>query len=67
MSENRGSDRARQEADRVDRKGLERSDPGIRMRKKQLGEDKAGDGAVEEKIIPLDRGSDGGAITARRS
>jgi hypothetical protein len=28
------------------------------MRKKQLGEDEARDGAVEEKIVPLDRGPD---------
>jgi hypothetical protein len=32
-----------------------------RMRKKQFGENEPGDGAVEEKIIPLDRGPDGGS------
>jgi hypothetical protein len=30
------------------------------VRKKQLGEDQACDGAIEEEIVPLDRGADGG-------
>src|SRR5437667_3234932 len=28
--------------------------------KKQFGEHQSGDGAVEEKVVPLDRGADGG-------
>jgi hypothetical protein len=60
MPENGGADRARHEADGVDGKGLERPDPGVRMREKQLGEDEAGDRTVEEKVVPLDRGPDGG-------
>ena len=59
MAENGSPDRPRNEADGVDGEGFERSDPRVRMRKKQLGEDQAGDGAVEEKIIPRDRGADG--------
>jgi hypothetical protein len=62
MSENGGADRTRDEADGIDGEGLERADPGIRVRKKQLDEDEAGHGAVEEKIIPLDRGPDGGKL-----
>ena len=60
MPEDGGADRARDEADGVDRKGLERPDPGVGMREEQLGEHEAGDGAVEEKVVPLDRGPDGG-------
>ena len=30
------------------------------MRKEQLGEDEAGDGAVEEEIVPFDGGADRG-------
>ena len=30
------------------------------MREEQLGEHQAGDRAVEEEIVPLDRGADGG-------
>ena len=60
MPENRGTYRARNEADGVDGESLEGPDPGIRMRKKQLGEDEARDGAVEKKVVPLDRGADGG-------
>jgi hypothetical protein len=41
-------------------KGLERSDPGVRVREEQFGEDEAGDGAVEKEIVPLDGGADGG-------
>ena len=60
MPENRGAYRARDKADGIDGEGLQRPDPGVRMRKKQLRKDEAGNGAVEEKIVPLDRGADGG-------
>ena len=60
MPENGGADRACHKADGIDGKGLKRADPGIGMREKQLGEDEAGDGAVEEEIVPLDRGADRG-------
>src|SRR5258705_7603440 len=39
---------------------FERSDPGVRVREEQFGEDEAGDGAVEKEIVPLDGGTDGG-------
>jgi len=32
----------------------------VRVREEQLGEDEAGDGAVEKEIVPLDGGADGG-------
>ena len=60
MPENGGADRTCNEADRIDRKGLERSDPWIGVREEQLGEDEAGDGAVEEEVVPFDRGPDRG-------
>src|SRR3954452_9739254 len=60
MPENRGSDRARDEAAGLDAEGLQRSDPRVRMREKQLGENQAGDGAIQEEIVPLDRGPDSG-------
>jgi hypothetical protein len=31
------------------------------MRKEQFGENEPGDGAVEEEVVPLDRGPDGGS------
>src|SRR5262249_24182093 len=48
------------EADGIDGERLERSDPGVRVGKEQLGEDEAGDRAVEEEIVPLDGGANGG-------
>src|ERR1700761_8225925 len=60
MAKNGGSDRARDEAHGIDREGLQRSDPGVGMRKEQFCENEAGDRAVEEKIVPFDRGPDGG-------
>ena len=60
MAENGGADRTRDEADRVDGERLQRPDPGVGVREKQLCENEAGDGAVEEKIVPFDRGPDGG-------
>lgn len=60
MPEDRSPDRPRDEADRIDGEGLQRADPGIGMRKEQFCENQAGDGAVEEEVIPLDRGPDRG-------
>jgi hypothetical protein len=60
MAEDRRTYRPRDEAHGIDGKGLERSDPGVRVREEQLGEDKAGDGAVEKEIVPLDGGANGG-------
>jgi hypothetical protein len=44
----------------IDREGLERPHPRVRVREEQLCENEAGDGAVEKEIVPLDRGADGG-------
>jgi hypothetical protein len=60
VAEDRSAHRPRHEAYRIDGEGLERSDPRIRIREEQLGEDEAGDGAVEKEIVPFDRGADGG-------
>jgi hypothetical protein len=60
VAEDRRAHRPRHEAYGVDGKGLERSDPRVRIREEQLGEDQAGDGAVEKEIVPLDCGADGG-------
>ena len=55
MAENGGADRARDEADGVDGERLQRTDPGVGVREKQLCENQAGDGRVKEEIIPFDR------------
>ena len=60
MPEDGGADRPRDEADGIDGEGLERADPWVGVREEQLGEDEAGDGAVEEEVVPFDRGPDGG-------
>ena len=60
MAEDRRAYRPRDEAHGIDGKGLERADPGVRVREEQFGEDEAGDGAVEKEIVPLDGGADGG-------
>ena len=60
MAEDRRAYWPRDEAHGIDGKGLERSDPGVGVRKEQLGEDKAGDGAIEKEIVPLDGGANGG-------
>src|SRR5262249_26583009 len=60
MPENRSTHRARDKADGIDRKGLERADPWVGVREEQFGKDQARDGRIEEEIVPLDRGTDGG-------
>jgi hypothetical protein len=57
MSENGGADRARGEADRVERERLQRADLGIGVREKQFCENQARNGAVEEEVVPFDRGA----------
>ena len=59
VAEDRGADRPRDEPDRVDAERLQRADQRIGVREVQLGEDQAGDGAVEEEVVPLDGGADG--------
>src|SRR4051812_12591676 len=48
------------ESDRVDRKRLQRADPGIGVREEELCENQTRDGAVKKEVIPLDRGPDCG-------
>jgi hypothetical protein len=59
MAEDRRADGPRHKTNGVNGEGFERSHQGVGMGKKQLGENQAGDGAVEEEIIPLDRRADG--------
>src|SRR5262249_2000411 len=47
------------EANGVNGEGFERPDPGIGVGEEQLGEDEAGNGAVEEEVVPFDGRADG--------
>src|SRR6185437_12029621 len=58
MSEDRRTHRARDEADGIDAERLQRAHQRVGVREEQLGEHQAGDDAVEEEIVPLDRGAD---------
>ena len=58
MAEDRRPDRAGDEADRIDQERLQRADQRIGFREIELREHQAGDGAVEEEVVPLDRGAD---------
>jgi hypothetical protein len=58
MAEDRGPHGPGEEAHGVDQEGLERADQRVGLREEEFGEDEAGDGAVEEEIVPLDRGAD---------
>src|SRR5579883_3548403 len=60
MAEDEGADRARDEAHEIDAEGAERRCERRLVRKEELAEDEPGHRAVEEKIIPLDGGADGG-------
>src|SRR5256886_15860836 len=60
MSEDRGADGARQEADGINGECLERADQRIGFREVQLGEHESGHPAVQKKVVPLDGGADGG-------
>ena len=59
VAEYRGADRAADEADEIGAEGGERRRQRILVGKVELAEDKPGGGAVEEKVVPLDRGTDG--------
>src|SRR6516225_10140040 len=58
MAEDEGADRTGDEADEIDAERAQRRGVGIFVGEEQLAENEAGHGAVEEKIVPLDRGSD---------
>src|SRR6476661_8708666 len=59
VTEDRGADRARDEAHRVDGEGLQRAGERVGLREEELREDEARDDAVEEEVVPLDGGADG--------
>jgi hypothetical protein len=52
------ADRPRHETDGVDRKRFESADERIRVREIQPSEHQSGDGAVEKKVVPLNRRPD---------
>jgi 3',5'-cyclic AMP phosphodiesterase CpdA len=54
VAEDRGADWPRDEAHRVDGKGLQNANQGIGFWKEQLAEDEAGHRAVEQEIVPFD-------------
>jgi hypothetical protein len=58
VAKNRGADRPGNEAYVEDDVGLQGPDQWIRIREKQFREDQPGDGAVEQEVVPLDRGAD---------
>jgi len=60
MTEDRGADRPPDEADEIGAERRQRRRQGILVGKIKLAEDQPGGGAVEEEIIPFDRGADGG-------
>ena len=52
------ADRPRREADRVGAERQQRADQRLRIREEQLAEHERGSRAVEEEVVPLDRGPD---------
>ena len=59
MAEDRGADRATDEADEIGAEGGKRRGQRIFVGKVELAEDEAGGGAVKEEVVPLDGGADG--------
>src|SRR5262249_39162474 len=57
MTEDEGADRTRDKADKINAKRVEGRGQWVFVRKEELTEDEAGHRAVQEKIVPLDRGS----------
>ena len=60
MPEDRGADRPADEADEVGAERRERSGQRILVGKEQFRENQPGGGAVDEEVVPLDGGADGG-------
>src|SRR6202008_750470 len=60
MAEHRRADGPRREAAGIDGEGVEGADPGIAAGEEHLAEYQAGDDAIEEEVVPLDGGADGG-------
>ena len=63
------ADRPRDEADRVGGEGQQRADQRLGVREEEVAEDERGGRAVEEEVVPLQRGADHtrGDDTAERS
>src|SRR5262252_9395847 len=59
MAEDEGADRSRDKANEINAEGVECRGQWVFVRKKQLAEHQASHRAVQEKIVPLDRGSYG--------
>src|SRR5262245_57225241 len=59
MAEDRGADRACDKADKEDAEGLQRIDQRVGPGKEDMTEDQPGHRAVDQEIVPLDRGTDG--------
>jgi hypothetical protein len=59
VAEDRGTDRPGDEAHRVDGERLQHTNQGIGLGKEELGKDEAGHRAVEQEVVPFDRGADG--------
>src|SRR5215470_12857006 len=57
MTEDEGADRTRDKADKINAKRVERRGQWVFVREEELAEDEAGHRAVQQKIVPLDRGS----------
>src|SRR5580700_335510 len=57
MAEDRGADRTRDKPDGVDREGLQHADQGIGFWEEQLAENQPRNDAVEQEIVPFDRGA----------
>jgi hypothetical protein len=58
MAEYRGADRAADKANKVRAEGGQRRGEWIFVGEVELTEDQSGRGAVDEEIIPFDRGAD---------
>ena len=58
MTEERRPDRPGDKADGIDRKRLQHADQRVGFGEEELPEGEAGDDAVEQEIVPLDRRAD---------
>jgi hypothetical protein len=60
MTEDEGPDRAREKTDEIDAKRVKRRGQWVLVWEEELAEDQPGHGAIEQEIVPLDRGADRG-------
>src|SRR5947209_5104063 len=59
MTKDRGADRTRDEADRIDAECFKSANPRIGIGKIEFRKDETGDCRIEKKVVPLDRRADG--------